>query len=366
VQPDDFVSISRGGGQWKRRSVTTQIAHIAGVDFDRLKKWMDDSGLGEGPIEFATEIGGGTQNIIVAFRRGPHKYVLRRPPVQFRAHSSETILKEVRVLRVLEDSDVPCARLIADCDDSAVLGAPFYLMEHLDGFNPFMGLPANYIADPTMQQAMGLAMAEGVAALANVDHVALGLDSLGHADGWLERQVDRWRSQLASYEDFKGYSCSLLPQSDEAAQWLESNKPDAWQPGLIHGDYHFANVLFDRDAPTLLGIIDWELATIGDPLLDLAHLLASWSLTRRAMKATALPPRSAVVSRYVQRTSRDLTHFAWFRVLACYRFAVLLEGTHARACAGLAKPEVGELLHQSAIGLLKQALRIRDGKESDE
>jgi aminoglycoside phosphotransferase (APT) family kinase protein len=346
--------------------MTAHHAYIAGVDFNQLERWMDASGLGDGPIEFATEIGGGTQNILVAFRRGPQKYVLRRPPLHYGPHSSETVFKEVRVLRVLEKSDVPATRLIANCDDVSVLGVPFFLMEHLEGFNPFMGLPASYIADPEMQHRMGLAMAEGAAALANVDYLSLGLDSFGHADGWLERQVDRWRSQLASYQDFEGYDGSELPQAHDVADWLKCNQPDIWRPGLIHGDYQFANVLFDPRTPKLLGIVDWELAAIGDPLLDLAHLLASWSLSKRAMKATALPSKSAVVAHYAQRTNRDLAHFSWFRVLACYRFAVLLEGTHARASAGLAKREVGDLLHRSAVGLLRQAVRIRDGNETDE
>jgi aminoglycoside phosphotransferase (APT) family kinase protein len=340
--------------------------HLAGVDLDQLARWMDDHGLGDGPIENASEIGGGTQNILVDFCRGNQKYVLRRPPIRPGPRSSETILKEVRVLRALENSDVPVSRLIADCDDVSVLGVPFFLMEHVEGFNPFLGLPASYVAEPEMQHAMGLAMADALAALAKVDYVALGLGNLGHRDGWLERQVGRWRSQLVSYEDFEGYGGSQLLGVLDIADWLDNNRPDVWQAGLIHGDYQFSNVLFDAEEPKLCGIVDWELAAIGDPLLDLGHLLATWSMSMHSMKATSLPSRSAVVARYSQFTNRDLTHLPWYRVLACYRFAVLLEGTHARAGAGMAKREVGELLHQGAVGLLRQAMRIRDGSESDD
>lgn len=330
------------------------------VDLDRVATWMDGEGLGAGPITDATLIAGGTQNVLLRFVRDDRAYVLRRPPPHKRKNSDETMRREARVLAALAGTDVPHPALIAACGDTDVIGAAFYLMEPVEGFNPSTGLPDRYRDDPAWQHRMGLAMADGIAALARVDHVGRGLGDFGKADGWLERQVPRWRAQLESYSELDGYDGPDIPGVDDVARWLEARRPATWQPGLIHGDCHFANVIFRSDAPELAAIVDWELATIGDPLLDLGHLLATWPepgspAAAATVDAPGLPTRAQVVDQYARGTTRPLHDVEWFEVLACYRLGIILEGTHARATAGKAPREIGDVLHAITLGLFARA-----------
>lgn len=323
---------------------------------------MDGRGLGTGPIEGAELIAGGTQNILLRFSRGERTYVFRRPPPHKRANSDETMRREARVLAALAGSDVPHPGLIAAEPDVEVIGAAFYLMEPINGFNASMGLPEPHASDAAMQHAMGLSMADAIAALGRVDFRAVGLDGLGKPDGWLERQVERWRSHLASYDAIEGYRGADIPGVDQVAAWLDERTPRAWTPGLIHGDFHFANVLIKPDAGELAAVVDWELTTIGDPLLDLGHLLATWPTTGAGVAAglggIALPSPVEVIERYAAGSERDLSTVGWYHVLACYRLGIILEGTNARADAGQAPREVGDLLHAHTVRLFEQALTL--------
>lgn len=336
------------------------------VDLDRVREWMDDEGLGGGPLVDVELIGGGTQNVLLRFRRerDDRAYVLRRPPPHKRRNSDETMRREARVLAALVGTDVPHPALIAACPDESVIGAAFYLMEPVDGFNATLGLPEPHRSDLSMQHAMGLSMADGIAALGRIDHVGVGLADLGKADGWLERQVERWRSQLDGYRELDGYAGPDIPGVDAVASWLDGNRPTGWTPGIIHGDFHFANVLMRRDAGALAAIVDWELTTIGDPLLDLGHLLATWpsadgfGAATGNIDAPGLPTKAEVLARYADGSTRDLSAVGWYEVLACYRLGCILEGTNARADAGLAPRETGDLLHAITLGLFAQAERL--------
>jgi aminoglycoside phosphotransferase (APT) family kinase protein len=349
--------------------VSTTVAGVAqieipGVDLDVLARWMDGRGLGEGAIERPELIAGGTQNVLLRFDRSGRTYVLRRPPVHKRANSDETMRREARVLGALAGTDVPHPGLIAAEPDESVLGAAFYLMEPVHGFNATLGLPEPYATDPSWRHAMGLSMADAIGALANVDHVAVGLGDLGRWDGWVERQVGRWRKQLDSYSELPGYPGPDIPGVDEVGVWLDAHRPTDVRPGLMHGDFHFSNVMFRYDAPRLAAIVDWELVTVGDPLLDLGHLLATWPSPQGVSVGAGLeglPSPAEVVARYATHVDRPLDDVRWFRVLACYRLGLILEGTHARACAGLAPKETGDLLHAHTVSLLEQAVGlIRD------
>ena len=334
---------------------------IPGVDLAVLRAWMDDQSLGDGPLGDAELIAGGTQNILVRFSRADRSYVLRRPPVNKRANSDETMRREARVLAALANSVVPHPGLIASEPDPEMLGAAFYLMEPIAGFNATLGLPAPFDTDLGWQRDMGLAMPDALAALASVDHVAVDLADLGRFDGWAERQVGRWRRQLDSYSDLDGYNGPDIPGVDAVGEWLAARLPTDAQPGLIHGDYHFANVLIRADRPAVAAIVDWELVTIGDPLLDLGHLLATWpqrDTVGISVMADGLPTHEEVIARYAKQTTRSLDGLLWYRVLACYRLGLILEGTHARACAGLAPKATGDQLHAHAVGLLEQALTL--------
>jgi aminoglycoside phosphotransferase (APT) family kinase protein len=334
------------------------------VNLDALAAWMDGQGLGEAaPITDVERITGGTQNVLLRLTRAGRTYVLRRPPPHKRANSDETMRREARVLAALAGTDVPHPGLIAACGDEAVLGAAFYLMEPVDGFNPTLGLPEPHRSDAAVQHEMGLSMADAIAALGRVDVAAVGLDDFGKPDGWLERQVERWRSHLASYDAIEGYRGRAgIPDVERVATWLDQRRPARWRAGLIHGDFHFANVLIRRDAGAVAAIVDWELATVGDPLLDLGHLLATWPGpgSPMAVPGAGLPARDEVIARYAAGSDRPLDDVDWYQVLACYRLGIILEGTNARADAGLAPREVGDLLHAHTVALFEQAHRLID------
>lgn len=335
------------------------------VDLDRVATWMDGRGLGGGPIIDAELIAGGTQNVLVRFRRDGREYVLRRPPPHKRANSDETMRREARVLGALAGSDVPHPGLIAAEPELDVIGAAFYLMEPVDGFNATLGLPEPHASDPAVQRAMGLSMADAIAALARVDVTERGLADLGRADGWVERQVPRWRKQLDGYTDLPGYPGPSIPRLDDVARWLDEHRPTGARMGLIHGDFHFANVLIAPTEGRVAAIVDWELTTIADPLLDLAHLLSSWPRPGQAgitpvAGAPGMPSVDEIVERYGAQVDRDLSELAWYRVLACYRLGIILEGSHARAFSGLTPPEIGDRLHQHTLDLFAHAAELID------
>lgn len=332
-------------------------------DLDKLAAWMTVRGLGEGPPENVTAISGGTQNILLKFERSGRPYVFRRGPQHLRPVSNKVILRETRVLAALAGTDVPHPRLIAVCEDTEVLGdAVFYLMDPVDGFNAGEGLPHPHAEDPEMQFAMGLSMADALARLGAVDHVAVGLADFGKPDGFLERQVPRWLSELESYSGFDNYAGPDIGDVTGVAAWLRENTPTRWLPGIMHGDYHAANVMFSHTGPDVVAIVDWEMCTIGDPLLDLGWMLATWRypgqdgvLGNPLMDAPGLAAPDDLVNRYAANSTRDLSNIRWYAVLACFKLGIILEGSHARAVAGLAPPEVGDQLHTATVRLFERA-----------
>jgi aminoglycoside phosphotransferase (APT) family kinase protein len=332
------------------------------VDITRLGAWMDEQSLPAGQIVDVEPLTGGTQNVLIRFSRGGRRYVLRRPPLHKRANSDETMRREARVLSALGNTSVPHPELLAACSHTDVLGAAFYLMEAVTGASPRQALPATYVSDPTWRWRLGLAMADGIAAIGAVDYLGLGLSDLGRSEGYLERQVPRWRAQLESYSTFGGYPGAELPHLESIGEWLETNRPSHWEPGLIHGDYHLGNVLCALDSPALVAIVDWELTTIGDPLLDLGGLLATWPGPEGPSPGTVgaepwdgFPSASDLVARYRDRTTRDLSPLPWYIVLACYKLGIILEGTYARALSGKAPVDTGERLHANALALFNRA-----------
>jgi aminoglycoside phosphotransferase (APT) family kinase protein len=332
---------------------------------EAVTEWMSQQGLGDGPLEDVSKISGGTQNIMLRFTRSGRPYVLRRGPKHLRPRSNVVIMRETEVLAALAGTDVPHPHLIASCADTDVLGdAVFYLMEPVDGFNAGEELPPPHSGDPAVRFEMGLSMADALAKLGAVDYAAVGLSDFGKPTGFLERQVPRWLSELESYQEFENYPGPDIPGVDDVATWLEQGRPSAWTPGIMHGDYHAANVMFSRTGPGVVAIVDWEMCTIGDPLLDLGWLLATWGQSA-AFGGTlfdkgGLAGTDDLVERYARNTTRDLSHITWYTVLACFKLGIVLEGTQARASAGKAPKEVGELLHETTVRLFEQALTLME------
>jgi aminoglycoside phosphotransferase (APT) family kinase protein len=346
-----------------RRSSFTFVEELTAPD--GLAEWMSEQGLGDGPLEDVCTISGGTQNVMLRFTRSGRPYVLRRGPKHLRPRSNVVIMRETQILAALAGTDVPHPHLIASCPDTSVIGdAVFYLMEPVDGFNAREELPELHAADASVRFGMGLSMADSLAKLGAVDYAAVGLRDYGKPDGFLERQVPRWISELESYREFDNYPGPDIPGVEDVARWLDNGRPSRWTPGIMHGDYHAANVMFSRTGPEVVAIVDWEMSTIGDPLLDLGWLLATWGQSPAfggsLFEQAGMAAPDDLVEQYARNTTRDLSHITWYTVLACFKLGIVLEGTHARACAGKAPKEVGDLLHQATVQLFEQALTLMD------
>ena len=267
-------------------------------------------------------------------------------------------------MSALSETDVPHPRLLAACGNESVLGVAFYLMEPVSGFNPVTGMPPLHSNDPAIRREMGFALVDGAIALSRVDYQAVGLEGFGKPDNYLARQVERWRSQLEKYERYEGWpGQSELPDVDAVTAYLDENQPHDFKPGIIHGDYSIGNVMYRNDGPQLAAIIDWELATIGDPLLDLGWIVATWRGEQPVDLDVLVvdpwdgfPSGDELIAHYAKQTDRDMSHINWYIVLACYKLGIILEGTYARACAGKDPMATGLALHGTAQKLFRRAL----------
>ena len=309
------------------------------IDAARLALWMDDAGLpGKGePLEHRF-VAGGSQNEIYEIRRGELHAALRIPPPSAPHGRDEGIVREWRIIEALGGSDVPHTPAIAACTDAAVLGRTFYLMGFVDGWSP-MGLqrgawPAPFATDLEARRGLAYQLVEGIALLGNVDWRAKGLEDLGRPDGFHERQVDRWSAFL---ERIRGRE---LPGFDAAAAWLRTHRPIDYVPGLMHGDYQFANVMYRHGAPArLAAIVDWEMGTIGDPKLDLGWVVQSWPEDTSAADASssgyvdmyAMPSREQVLAHYADVSGRQVDDIDYYVILAKWKLGVVLEQGYQRA-----------------------------------
>jgi aminoglycoside phosphotransferase (APT) family kinase protein len=309
------------------------------VDPETLARWMDRQGLpGAGEPVQTRFVAGGASNELFEIRRGDARMALRRPPREVPAGRNETMRREYRVLAALTDTDVPHPRAIAVCDDPSVLGACFYLMDFVDGWSPMRmqrRWPPPFDADLDARKGLAWELVDAIARLARVDWRAAGLEGFGKPDGFLDRQVDRWLAHLARFR-FRA-----LPGIDEAAAWLRGHRPRAYTPGIIHGDYQFANVMFRHGAPArMAAIVDWEMATIGDPRLDLGWVLMGWPDPDEERAGAgyvdyeAMPSRAELMDRYAAVAGLDVDEMDYFVILARFKIAIVLEGGYARWVRG--------------------------------
>jgi aminoglycoside phosphotransferase (APT) family kinase protein len=311
---------------------------VTEIDVDgRLAAWMDAAGLGVGaPIEHRY-VSGGSQNEIYEIRRGDLHCALRIPPATAPAERDAGIVREWRIIEALDGSDVPHPPALAVCTDRAVLGRTFYLMGFVDGWSPMSTRrqwPAPFDGDLAARRGLAFQLIEGIALLSRVDWRARGLADLGRPDGFHERQVDRWTAFLSR---IKGRE---LPGFDEAAAWLRAHKPLDFIPGIMHGDYQFANVMFRHGGPArLAALLDWEMGTVGDPKLDLAWVVQSWPEDTSGgdgsvggyVDLTGMPSRAELLSHYASVSGRPVDDIDYYCVLARWKLAVVLEQTFQRS-----------------------------------
>jgi aminoglycoside phosphotransferase (APT) family kinase protein len=328
------------------------------ADVDKLTAWLDSQGLGVGaPLEHRY-ISGGSQNEIYELRRGGLHGAMRIPPLSAPASRDDGIVREWRIIEALTGTNVPHTEAIAVCTDQSVLGRTFYVMGFVDGWSPMSTRrqwPAPFDTDLDARRGLSFQLVEGIALLGNVDWQAKGLADLGRPEGFHERQVDRWTAFL---ERIKGRD---LPGFEEAAAWLRAHRPIDYIPGLMHGDYQFANVMFENGAPArLAAIVDWEMGTVGDPKLDLAWMVQGWPEDTEAAEAVGasyvdlqgMPSRSQLVAHYAEVSGRQVDDLDYYLILAKWKLAIVLEQGFQRAGDDQKLrafgPIVTELMHSAA------------------
>jgi aminoglycoside phosphotransferase (APT) family kinase protein len=303
---------------------------------DPLLAWLDAQGLGSG--EPAIEpIGDGHSNITYALRRGEADLVIRRPPRGPLPPSAHDVLREARVLRAL-DGRAPVPRVLAICDDASVIGAPFYVMERLQGTVLSDAVPAA-VDTEAERRRMGEALVDALVTIHGVDWRGAGLEGFGRPDGYLERQIRRFSGL------WERNRTRELPAMERVAAWLGANMPASPAATIVHGDYRLGNVMYAPAAPArLVAVFDWEMSTIGDPLADLGYLCTFWvdrddppagvfeqhAITR----APGWPTREDLVARYEERSGRSMSDIRWYRAMALWKIIVFMEGNYRRALAG--------------------------------
>ncbi len=335
------------------------------LDLAAVQAWLDANvpALGAGPLA-ARILAGGATNAVFLIERDGHRAVLRRPPRVPRPDSEMILGREARVLAALDGTGVPAPRLFGHCADPAVNGTAFYVMSHADGWVGLGDFPPPFDQPGQARRDLAFELVGGIAALANVDYQAVGLDGFGKPDGFLERQVDRWLHQLDIYRSTEDYRGRDLPGLGYVGDWLRDNVVETPRIGIIHGDYGFANAMFERgDAAKLLAMIDWELSTVGDPLLDLGWVLYGFrgeddpvsEAPSAYFDPAPFPTREELARFYAERTGLPVDKLDYYMVLAQFKLAVLLERKYAESLIGRKPRADGEMFGAFVIKLLAQA-----------
>jgi aminoglycoside phosphotransferase (APT) family kinase protein len=306
-----------------------------GLDLDRLAAWLPAAIPGAvvaGGRDALTArlIPGGRSNLTYEVSDGEHTWILRRPPLGHVLATAHDMAREHRVISALRGSAVPVPRTYALCSDETVIGAPFYVMQRVAG-TPYRDAAELRALGPERTRTISTRMIDVLAALHRVDPGSVGLADFGRPDGFLARQVARWRKQLDASRSRD------LPGADELHARLAASVPEQSAPAIVHGDYRLDNLLVN-DADEVAAVIDWEMSTIGDPLTDLALLvvyqrLGTLPLPAPVADATTAPgflDQEEMVQRYVAGTGRDPARLGFYLGLAAYKLAAVLEGIHFR------------------------------------
>jgi len=339
------------------------------VDADTLRAYLAERLPGPeagAPLELE-RVRGGHSNETFYVTRGAGRWVLRRPPLGPLLPTAHDVGREYRVLSALTNTAVPVPRPVLFCDDTAVIGAPFYLMERVPGVVIRAALPPAFAADEGARRGLGEALIDALAELHAVDWQAVGLDDFGKPLGYLERQLRRWTGQLDASRT------RPLPDLDAVTAWLQANLPESPPATIVHGDYRLDNLMYAPEPPArVLAIVDWEMATIGDPLADLGYLLSFWREPDDpefnldgAWNITAqpgFPTRAELVARYAERTGRRMTHVSFYVALAIWKLAILLEGSYKRHLAGTTDDPFFATLDRGIPMLARRALAVCRGE----
>jgi aminoglycoside phosphotransferase (APT) family kinase protein len=333
-----------------------------GVDLERLAPWFGANVEGATGVPLtATLIAGGRSNLTYFVGDGTHEWVLRRPPLGHVLPTAHDMGREYKVLAGLAPTNVPVPRPLAFCDDLAVNDAPFYVMEKVEG---------QILRTPTELGSLAQAdarrcseeLVDVLVKIHAVDYNAVGLSDFGHPDGYLERQVRRWGEQ------WERSKTRELPAIDELARRLRAALPESPAPTIVHGDYRLDNTMLDpTDAGRVVAVLDWEMATLGDPLADVGLFLVYWARDDAVTVGATIDTsrgfmnRGEIVDRYAAESGRDVSQLDFYEALASYKLAIILEGIHARFLMGKTLGEgfdhIGNMVEVLVVGALDQASR---------
>ncbi|MGY5131727.1 phosphotransferase family protein [Streptomyces nigrescens] len=305
-----------------------------GLDLARLREHLDRErpGLAGGPLR-AQLIEGGRSNLTYRVTDGAASWVVRRPPLGHVLATAHDMQREHRVISALHETPVPVPEALLLCADESVIGAPFYVMELVEG-TPYRTAGQLAPLGPERTRAVVLSLVDTLVELHAVEPEAVGLGDFGRPDGFLERQLRRWGKQLTASKNRE------LPGIDELHEALGRALPTSPAPAVVHGDYRLDNVLIGAD-DTLKAVLDWEMSTLGDPLTDLG-LLAMYSTdlnlpgspVSTTSGAPGHPAPAELIERYAARSGRDTSAIAWYTAFAWFKLAVILEGIHYRFTLG--------------------------------
>ncbi|WP_406071105.1 phosphotransferase family protein [Micromonospora sp. NBC_01638] len=307
-----------------------------GLDLAKFEAFLQRAcpGTVGGPLR-ARVIAGGKSNLTYEVTDGSSWWIVRRPPLGHVLATAHDMTREYRVISALQGTDVPVPQTFALCEDPDVVGAPFYVMQRVDG-TPYRHAAQLRPLGVERVNAISTRMVDALAALHRVDPAAIGLSDFGRPDGFLTRQVRRWRKQLDASRSRD------LAGAEQLHALLEANMPTAGSaPAIVHGDYRLDNLLVDRD-DQIAAVIDWEMATIGDPLTDVALLLVYQRMpaldggyvVTDACTAPGFITDTEILRCYAAASGRDLSRLGFHLALAYFKIAVILEGIHYRHTHG--------------------------------
>ena len=323
-----------------------------------LRDFLADSGL-EAPSDLdAAPVGEGHSNVTFTLSTG---VVLRRPPRGPLPPSAHDVLREARLLRALECTPVRVPRVLAVCDDTAVIGSPFYVMEQVIGEVITDTMPAA-LDGPEERARIADQLIDAMVELHAVDWEAIGLDGFGKPTGYLERQLRRFTGL------WEHNRTRELQEVEQLAAWLRDNMPDSPPATIVHGDYRLGNTMFASHAPArLVAIFDWEMATIGDPLADLGYMVMHWTQPgdpsskfnlHTVTRLEGFPTREELVARYEERSGRSMQALNWYVTLALWKAVVFMEGNYKRALAGSTDDPYLKTFGDGVVEIAQRALHV--------
>ncbi len=336
------------------------------IDVNRLDPFLKSRLAGFAPPLVLEQFPGGHSNLTYLLRAGGKEFVLRRPPHGTTVAAAHDMAREYRILARVHRTFAKAPEPVLLCEDPAVLGAPFYLMHRVPGVIYRAKKPADFALTPHRVRDACYEFVETLAELHCVDYKTAGLGELYKGPGYLERQLAGWEKRWA------GAQTGPNPDMERALPWLKERKPKAdYAATIIHNDFKFDNLVYDAETGTkLVGVLDWEMATVGDPLSDFAVMLTTWldkkdpresSVSACFMcRETGALTREEIIRIYTRRTGFDLDHLLWYYVLALYKGAVIIQQIYYRYHHGLTKDERFARMSEITKALAQRAVQAID------